>query len=107
MYLMDLVQLIRAREQRSQGHDLKHDTAHTPHVHLVSVVAISEQTLRSSVPPGGYVLCVGLLRVNTLTRTKVCQLQHVLLKQSHTINIRIHTQCTYVIPRAFEGGGGG
>ena len=30
--------------------DLKEDTSHTPDVHLVGVVAVSEQTLGSTVP---------------------------------------------------------
>jgi hypothetical protein len=38
------------REEGVEGHNLKHDTAHTPHVHLVVVVAISQQALRRPVP---------------------------------------------------------
>ncbi len=51
---------------------LKEHTSDTPHVHFVSVVAISEQAFWSPVPSGGDVLCVGLLGVDPSAAAKVC-----------------------------------
>ena len=59
--------------------DFINDTAHTPHVHSVIIVSISEQALGWSVPSRGYVLCVGKLRIDTLARAKISQLQHTVL----------------------------
>ena len=70
MDLVDLVQLIGAGEEWSETvvgqrsvsmrvhgssccgtpHDLKQHTTDTPHVHLVTIVAVSQQTLWGSVP---------------------------------------------------------
>ncbi len=47
----------------------------------MSVVAISEQALWSPVPPGGDVLCVGLLGVNPSAAAKVCQLEALIYNQ--------------------------
>ena len=52
MDLLDLVQLVGPREEGEQGHDLKEHAAHSPHVHLVVIVAISQEALGCAVPPG-------------------------------------------------------
>lgn len=62
-------------QDASTVHYLKEDASNAPHVHLVRVVAICEQALRSSVPAGGDVLRIGLLGVDAPTAAKVCQLQ--------------------------------
>ena len=60
---------------------LKEDAANTPHVHLMCVVAICQQALWRSVPPGGDVLSVWLLGVDATAATKVCQLQTLINDQ--------------------------
>lgn len=60
---------------------LKEHATNSPHVHLVSVVAICQQALWGSVPAGGDVLCVRLLGVDAPTAAKVCQLQTLVYDQ--------------------------
>lgn len=45
-----------------ERNNLKHDTAHAPHVHLVVVVTISQQALRRTVPAAG--MCAGSKSTN-------------------------------------------
>ena len=47
----------------------------------MSVVAISEQAFWSPVPPGGDVLCVGLLGVDPSAAAKVCQFEALIYDQ--------------------------
>lgn len=49
---MNLVELIVSGEQGIKRQDLKKDTADTPDVHFVPIVAISHQALGRAVPPG-------------------------------------------------------
>lgn len=53
MDLVDLVQLVVAGEERYQGDDFEHDTADSPEIHFLIVVAVGEEALGSAVPPGG------------------------------------------------------
>ena len=66
-------------------HDLEHDAAHAPDVHLVGVEAVGEEALGRAVPASRDVLGVRLLRVDTATRAEVCQLQQVVLEKDHSI----------------------
>ena len=50
---------------------LEHDASHAPNVHRVAVVAIGEQALGRSVPPGRYVLGERMLGVDSSARAKV------------------------------------
>ena len=63
------------------GAHLKEDTSNAPHVHLVGVVTIGEQALWRSVPAGGDVFGVWLLRIDASTAAKVCQLQALINDQ--------------------------
>ena len=65
MYLVHLVELVVAGEEWEKGDDFEHDTTDTPQVHLVTVVSISQEAFRRTVPTRGDVLCVWLLRVDT------------------------------------------
>mmetsp|Transcript_10 Transcript_10/g.40 ORF Transcript_10/g.40 Transcript_10/m.40 type:complete len:325 (+) Transcript_10:328-1302(+) len=79
--LLDLIELVRPGEQREQRHDLEEHAPDAPHVHLVVVVPVREQTLRGSVPPRGDVLRVRLLAVNPPARPKVREFQLVVHDQ--------------------------
>ncbi len=79
MDLVDLVELVGAREERMKRDQLEHDTAGAPHVHRVSIVAVGEETLGRTVPPRRDVFRVRLLGVDTPHRPKVSQLQQVTL----------------------------
>ena len=59
----------------------KEDAAHTPHVHLLSVVTICQEALRGAIPPRGDVLCVRLLAVDPPAAAKVCQLEALIDNQ--------------------------
>ena len=82
MDLVHLVYLVVAREQRKQRDDFEEHAANSPQVHLIPVVAISEQTLRRTIPPCGDVLSVWLFRVDASARSKVGQLHMVLAQQN-------------------------
>mmetsp|Transcript_100 Transcript_100/g.273 ORF Transcript_100/g.273 Transcript_100/m.273 type:complete len:315 (-) Transcript_100:409-1353(-) len=80
--LLDLVQLVGPGEERVKRHDLEENAAHAPHVHLVVVEAVSQQALWRAVPPGGYVLRVGLLGVDAAAGAKVRKLELVLHEEN-------------------------
>jgi hypothetical protein len=65
--LVHLIQFIVTWEQGEEREDFKIDAADSPIVHLMIVIAISEQTLRRSVPPCADILCERRLRVDTPT----------------------------------------
>ena len=50
MYLVHLVELVITGEKWEKGYDFEHDTTDTPQVHLVTVVSVSQETLRRTVP---------------------------------------------------------
>ena len=64
MNFVNLVKFIVTGEEWEQRDDFEHDTADSPQIHLVAVVAICEKALRRTVPSSGDILCVGLLRIN-------------------------------------------
>jgi len=70
---MDLVEFVVAREEWEERQDFEEDTAHAPNVHFVSVVAVSHQTFRRSVPPGRNVLRQWRLAVEAAATAQVCQ----------------------------------
>lgn len=57
-------------EQRVQRHNLKHDTAHPPHVHLVIVVAVSQQALGGTVPAATH-MCTACRKTHVVTATSM------------------------------------
>ena len=67
MDLVDLIKLVIPREEREQGQDFKIDAAHAPVVHLVVVIAVSEQTLGWPIPPRADVFRERWLRVYPAT----------------------------------------
>mmetsp|Transcript_10429 Transcript_10429/g.17508 ORF Transcript_10429/g.17508 Transcript_10429/m.17508 type:complete len:288 (-) Transcript_10429:120-983(-) len=75
--LVNLVQLVGAREERGQGQHLEKDAAHAPVVHLVVVVSIGEEALGRSVPPGRDVFGEGWFRVDAPAGAEVGQLDDV------------------------------
>jgi hypothetical protein len=81
MNFVDLVELVVAREERKQGEHFKIDAANAPVVHLMIIVAVSQQALGRSVPPGGDVLSEGRLRIDASAGTKVGQLDTVVLDE--------------------------
>ena len=81
MDLGHLVHLVITWEQRKEGYDFEEDAANTPEVHFVAIVAVSEEALRCSIPPGGDVLCEGRLRVDASAGTEVGQLDAVVLDE--------------------------
>ena len=88
MDLVNLVQLVVAREQRKQRDDFKHDASDAPKVHLVAVVAVGEQAFGRTVPPGRDVLSVRLFRVDTTTTAKVCKF-HLVLHEENVLGLYV------------------
>ena len=82
MNFVDLIEFIIAREEREETKHFKDNASDPPQIHLVSIIAISKQALRSSVPPRRDILGVGLLRVNAATGTEVSELYLVLHQQN-------------------------
>lgn len=82
MDFVDLVEFIVAWEEGKQGENFKVDAANPPVVHLMVVVAVSEETLGWPVPPRADILSEGWLRVDASTGAKVGQLYLVLLQQN-------------------------
>lgn len=71
---------IQDRNTRTEvPEDFKEDASSTPHVHLLRVVSVGQQTLRRAVPAGGDVLGVRRFGVDAPAGAEVRQLQHVIL----------------------------
>ena len=81
MDLVHLIEFIVPRKQREERNDLEYDAADAPQVHLVPIIAISEEALRCTIPPRRDILCVGLLRIDATTTTKVGQFDLVFHQQ--------------------------
>ena len=77
MNLMNLVQLIGSWKQRRKSENFKEYTTDTPVVHLMIVVAISQEALRWSVPSRGDILCEWRLGVDTPAGSKIGKLNYV------------------------------
>lgn len=56
----DLIELVSPWKERVQAGDFEEHAARSPLVHLRSVVAVREETLRGSVPSRRDILCVRL-----------------------------------------------
>ena len=56
---MDLVELILTGEKRFFGYQFEENTAKTPNVHFLVIVAVCHEALGSPVPTSGYVVGVG------------------------------------------------
>lgn len=52
--------------------DFIENTASTPYIHFVAIVAICKQAFRCSVPACGDIFCVWLLRIYRPTRSQIC-----------------------------------
>mmetsp|Transcript_24456 Transcript_24456/g.60401 ORF Transcript_24456/g.60401 Transcript_24456/m.60401 type:complete len:206 (-) Transcript_24456:599-1216(-) len=66
--LLDLVQVVAAREQRTPTQQLAEDAPNRPHVHRPPVVARVQHHLRRAIPPGHHVvgqrrICAGAVRL--------------------------------------------
>ena len=82
MDLVNLVDFIISWEQGEERDNLKEHAAHSPQVHLVTIVAVCQQALWRSVPPRGNVLGVRLLGINSPARSKISQLHVVFAEQN-------------------------
>lgn len=51
MNFVNLVKLIVAREEWEEREHFKKNASHSPIVHLVIIISISEETLRRAIPP--------------------------------------------------------
>lgn len=76
-----LVNFVVAWKQRKQRNDFEKDTANAPQVHFVAVIAVGEEAFGRTVPPGGDVLCVRLLGVDSPAGSEVSKLDMVLREQ--------------------------
>lgn len=81
MYLVHLIQLVVARKQRKQREHFKHDAPHAPIVHLMVIVAVSQQALRRPIPPSRYVLSERRLGVHASAGSEVCQFHLFILDE--------------------------
>ena len=80
MDLVDLVEFVLAREEWEEAQDFEEDAANSPHIHLVVVVALGQQTLRRPVPPGRDILGVALA-LHALAGAEIDQLYFLVLQQ--------------------------
>jgi hypothetical protein len=64
---MDLIHLIFSVEEGVPRNHFEENTAVTPNIHFVIVIAISHEALGSPVPTSGDVLGVRVLTVDSLT----------------------------------------
>ena len=79
---MDLVELILTGEKRFFGYQFEENTAKTPNVHFLVIVAICHEALRSPVPTSGYIVGVRGRRVFTLAGAKIGQFDEVSLDEN-------------------------
>lgn len=95
MYLVHLIQLVVAWKQREQCEHFEHDTPNAPIVHLMVIVAVSQQAFRRPVPPRRYVFCEGRLRIYPSAGSEVCQFhlfilnEDILSKRSKTVGMSL------------------
>ena len=80
--LVNLVQLVVAREERVERNDLEEHAADAPQVHLVAIVAVGQQALGRAVPPRADVLRVRLFAVNPAATTEICEFHAVVHYQN-------------------------
>ena len=82
MNFVHLVEFVVAGEEWEQSENFEVDAADTPVVHLVIVVAVSEEALGRSVPSGRDVLCEGRLGVDSATGPEVSQFDLIVFYQN-------------------------
>ena len=81
MDFVDLVKLVSSREEGEERKDFKENAAHSPNVHFVAVVAVSQKTLRGSIPSSRDILSKRGLGINPSAGAKVSQFNGVVEKE--------------------------
>ncbi len=76
-----LIEFAGPVEERVLGDHLKEHTSVPPDVHFGVIISIGHEALRRSIPSGGNILSIGVLAVNSLTRTKISQLNDIASNQ--------------------------
>ena len=82
MNFVDLVDFVIAWEEREQRYHFEQHTADAPQIHLVTIVAISKQTLWGPIPSGRDVLGEGRLGVDSTTGPEVSQFDLIVFNQN-------------------------
>lgn len=77
MNAVDLVKLVFSWKQRFFSYKLEQNTAETPNVHFLVIVAISHKAFGSSVPSGGDIVCIGGRRVFAFAGPEIGQFNKV------------------------------
>ena len=91
--LVHLVDLIVAGEEREQRDNLEEDAANAPQVHLVTVIAVREEALGSTIPTSRNVLRVWLFRIDAAAGAEIGQL-HVVLHEQNVLGLDISMENT-------------
>ena len=81
MDLVNLIQLIFAWEQWEERQNLKKDTANTPDVHFIIVVAFGQETFGWTVPSGRNVFCMPLA-FHAFAGSEIDELNFLIFKQN-------------------------
>ena len=82
MDFVNLVKFIFTREERVQRQHFKEDTANTPYVHFVTVVAVRHEALGRTVPPSRYVLSERRFVVEASATAQISQFNRLLRQQN-------------------------
>lgn len=82
MNLMNLVKFVFSRKKWFFCNEFEEYTSETPNVHFFIIISISHQALWSSVPSGGYVICIWCRTVSSFTRTKICNFNKISFNQN-------------------------
>ena len=77
-----LVELVVAWKKREQRNYLEQHAAHTPKVHFIPIITVSQQAFRRAVPASTDVFRVGLLAVDASARAKVSKLNLIIHQQN-------------------------
>lgn len=91
MNFVYLIHFVVSGEEREEGQNFKENTTNSPVVHFMIVVAVSEKTLRGTIPSCGDVLCEWWLGVDPSTGTKVSQLDLVIFDQN-VFSMKVQTE---------------
>lgn len=82
MNFVNLIKLVCSRKQRKQRQNLKENASYTPYVHFIPVMPIGKQTLRRAVPSSRNVFSQRWFGIDTSTRSKICQFDHIIKQQN-------------------------
>jgi hypothetical protein len=74
---VDLIEFTGSVEKWVLGDHLKEYTSISPYIHFGIIISISHKALRSAIPPGRDILSIGMFAVNSLTRSKISQLNNI------------------------------